>query len=68
MAVIAMLIGSILGFIGAVVGWVFLDISLMQAFGLYVGTALSFGLLGATAMMGRNSAQDHAMASGALHG
>lgn len=44
MTAIALVFGSILGFIAGVVGWVFWDMSIGSAFGVYLGTALGFGL------------------------
>ncbi|WP_417718587.1 hypothetical protein [Salipiger sp.] len=45
MAVIALLLGSVLGFFFALIGWVFLDLSLMSAAGVYLLASLGIGLL-----------------------
>lgn len=44
MAVIGFIIGSVVGAVLGVVGWVFLDLAMVQAFGLYLGTGVLFGL------------------------
>ena len=45
MAVIAILMGSVLGLIGALTSWLAFDVSFGSAVLLYFATALSFGLM-----------------------
>ena len=45
MAMMALLMGSVLGFFGAIAAWLVFDVSLISAVTLYFGTALGFGLL-----------------------
>ena len=48
MTAIAMMMGSVLGLLGAIFGWAVLDMSVLAAFGVYLGT--SVGLAGMTIM------------------
>ncbi len=45
MTAIAMVLGSVLGLLAAVFGWLFLDIGLGSALAVYIGTALGFGAM-----------------------
>ncbi|GGG80035.1 hypothetical protein GCM10011415_31700 [Salipiger pallidus] len=45
MAIIGLFIGSVLGFFGAALLWLALDVSFLSAVGIYFATALSFGLI-----------------------
>lgn len=50
MAILAMIFGSVVGLIGAIFGWFFWDMTLMNAFGFYIGSALGSTLLGILAV------------------
>jgi uncharacterized membrane protein len=50
MAILAMIFGSVVGLVGAIFGWFFWDMTLMNAFGFYMGSALGSTLLGVLAV------------------
>ncbi len=58
MAVISFLLGSVLGSIGALLGWALLDANALTAFGYYIAASLSFGLIFCAAFMGRSGPED----------
>lgn len=44
MTVFAIMAGSLIGFMGGLVGWAAFDLSIWAALGLYLGTGLAFGV------------------------
>ena len=54
MTAIAMIMGSVLGLLGAVFGWVFLDMSVLAAFGIYLGTSVGAAGMAITSALARN--------------
>lgn len=65
MAVIAILLGSVLGLIGALTSWLAFDLSFGSAVLLYFATALSFGLLPVISTALRGSDDARALATSA---
>ncbi len=49
MAVVALLLGSMLGMAGALLGWAVLGMSVLSAFGLYFAVSLGFATLAVAA-------------------
>ncbi|MFZ7091154.1 hypothetical protein [Primorskyibacter sp. 2E233] len=45
MAIFGFLIGSVIGLFAAVLGWLFWDISALQALAIYLGSGIGLGLL-----------------------
>ena len=62
MAAIAIVMGSVLGFLGAVLGWAFLDMSVVTAFGLYLATSLGFGMVVVLSMLASAEPEGRAFA------
>ena len=63
MAVIGILVGSILGLIGALTSWLALDVPFNSAVVLYFATALSFGLLPSLSTGARGDDDEQALAT-----
>ncbi|APZ52706.1 hypothetical protein [Salipiger abyssi] len=67
MAMMAILMGSVLGFFGALVAWLFLDVTVMSAVSLYFATALGFGLLPVLSCALRSSLRASRVTAGVAH-
>lgn len=67
MATIAVIMGSILGFFGAVLGWLFWDMSVLSAFGFYLATSISCAVLAMAMAVSRDDDMGAAYPANAMN-